>query len=154
MLLSWETPQISGLFGKNFQSSVSGYDLSPCLPASARTNGEGHLEGGDEEGDGEWPAVLVCPNPSQESSLVPRKPKNRYNFPFQTLCSRTFISFHWGKKGKIPPPLAEPRKSQVEKPSFSVSLCCWARGDALRFTRRQATQRCTDVCGGLTTSCK
>lgn len=80
--------------------------------------------------------VLALKVPHLGRSLSPKNTLREIKLPFQILCSKTFISCHLGEQGwQNFPPFAELHKPHMEKPSFSLRVCCQVR-DVLCFYRK------------------
>lgn len=107
----WNVPQISVLcLAKSFQSTVlRSFPPAPISLLRSCKKGKGNLQGGGGEGNGRWPAILVCPRPSWfqhwkfhtwEKAIRPEK-----NIASHFICpapKRLVIGRGVGGKGKCP----------------------------------------------------
>lgn len=122
MLLSCKTPQISGLFGKNFQSADSGYALSPCVSSS-------HLVW-EPMVKGIWRVVMRKVMESDQLSWCvlnrPRKAlssqenqKIDITFHFRLSARRPSFLSIGENKAKYPHPLMNPVNPMYKSPPFA-----------------------------------
>lgn len=130
-------PNFWVIFGKKLPKHSFEALSPPISPLRSCKKGKGNFQGGCGEGDGRWPAILVCPRPSWfqhwkfhtwEKALLPKK--NIASHFIRPATNVYFLSLGGVRVGRGSAlPFAELHKSHVEK--LSVRLCRSVRGRAL-----------------------